>query len=83
MGWLALLSIRQMTDALPPGALIGLAVGGVIYTLGAVVYVMKKPDFFPGVFGFHELWHIFVILAALAHFIAIAGYIAPAAIPGT
>jgi hemolysin III len=83
MGWLSLLAVRQIVAALPPGALVGLAAGGIIYTLGAVVYIIKKPDFVPGVFGFHELWHLFVILAALAHFIAIAGYVAPAAIMGT
>jgi hemolysin III len=82
MGWLSLLSVREVMAALPPGALIGLAVGGIIYTLGAVVYILKKPDLFPGKFGFHELWHLFVILAALAHFMAIAGFIAPAALAG-
>jgi len=76
MGWLAVLAIRPILAALSPGALFWLAAGGIIYTLGAVVYILKKPDFVPGVFGFHELWHLFVILAALAHYIAIAGYIA-------
>ena len=65
------------TEGLPPKlALVWLALGGIIYTLGAVIYILKKPDFVPGIFGFHELWHLFVILAALAHYIAIAGYIA-------
>jgi hemolysin III len=76
MGWLAVLAVRPMLAALPLGALLWLAAGGIIYTLGAVVYILKKPDFVPNVFGFHELWHLFVILAALAHYIAIAGYIA-------
>ena len=79
MGWLSLLSIKEVLRALPAGALIGLGLGGVIYTLGAVVYVTKKLDFLPGRFGFHAVWHIFVILGALAHFISIAVYIAPAA----
>ena len=83
MGWLSLISVRQITAALPPGALIGLAAGGITYTLGAVVYILKKPDFIPGVFGFHELWHLLVILAALAHFISIAGHVAPATILAT
>jgi hemolysin III len=76
MGWLALLAVRPMLASLPAGALFWLAVGGIIYTVGAVIYILQKPDFVPGVFGFHELWHLFVILAALAHYIAIAGYIA-------
>jgi len=76
MGWLAVLAVRPILAALSPGALFWLAAGGIIYTLGAVVYILKKPDFVPGAFGFHELWHLFVILAAVAHYIAIAGYIA-------
>lgn len=76
MGWLALLAARPVLAALSSGALFWLAAGGLIYTFGAVIYILKKPDFVPGVFGFHELWHLFVILAALAHYIAIAGYIA-------
>ncbi len=78
MGWLALAAIGEMLRVMPVGAMVWLLIGGVTYTLGAVVYITKKLDFFPGKFGFHEVWHIFVILAALAHFIAIAVYIAPA-----
>jgi hemolysin III len=79
MGWLSLLSIREMLRMLPAGALIGLGIGGVIYTLGAAVYITKRLDYFPDQFGFHAVWHIFVILGALVHFISIAVYIAPAA----
>ena len=50
-----------------------LIAGGVIYTLGAVVYITKIFNFKPGVFGFHEMWHIFVMLAAAAHFVAVLG----------
>jgi hemolysin III len=62
---------------MPAGALFWLVAGGLFYTGGAVVYILKKPDFLPGVFGFHEVWHIFVILGALSHFIVIAAFIAP------
>jgi hemolysin III len=78
MGWLPLLSIRELLRMLPAGALIGIGIGGVIYTLGAAVYITKRLDFFPDRFGFHAVWHVFVILGALAHFITIAVYIAPA-----
>lgn len=78
MGWLSFTAIGEMLRALPAGALTWLIIGGVTYTLGAMVYITKRLDFFPGKFGFHEVWHIFVILAALAHFIAIAVYVAPA-----
>ena len=77
MGWLAILGIREILAAMPVGAITWLVAGGLIYTLGAVVYITKRMDFRPDVFGFHEVWHIFVILGALAHFIMIAAYVAP------
>ena len=78
MGWLSLLMIGQMLAHLPVGALIWLLAGGLFFTLGAVIYITKILDFVPGVFGFHEVWHIFVILGALSHFIVILIYVAPA-----
>jgi hemolysin III len=73
MGWLCLAAIGEMLAVLPAWVLSWMVIGGVLYTLGAVVYATKKMDFWPGVFGFHEVWHIFVILAAAAHFIAVLG----------
>jgi hemolysin III len=77
MGWLSILAVREIFTRMPAPALFWLALGGVAYTAGAIVYMLKKPDFIPGVFGFHEVWHIFVILGCLAHFLLIAIYIAP------
>jgi hemolysin III len=77
MGWLCILGIQEILAALPLGAIAWLVSGGIIFTLGAVVYITKTMDFLPGVFGFHEVWHIFVILGALAHYIMIAAYVAP------
>ena len=77
MGWLSLMAIRQILLFMPVGALVCLLLGGLFFTVGAVVYILKKPDFFPGIFGFHEIWHIFVILGCLSHFILIAAYVAP------
>jgi len=76
MGWLVVSATGEMLDKLPAGALICLIAVGLIYTLGAIIYITKKLDFKPGVFGFHEVWHIFVILAAAAHFISILVFIA-------
>jgi len=73
MGWLAVGAAGQMLAALPAWVLTWLIIGGVIYTLGAVVYITKIFNFKPGVFGFHEMWHIFVLLAAAAHFVAVLG----------
>jgi hemolysin III len=52
-----------------------LAAGGVLYTAGAVVYAVRRPDPWPRVFGFHELFHAFVVAAAAAHFAAMAGWV--------
>jgi hemolysin III len=77
MGWLSLAATSEILAALPAGALLALVLGGVFFTLGAVVYVARKPDFRPGTFGFHEVWHLFVILGCLCHFALMALYVAP------
>ncbi|MFZ5920557.1 MAG: PAQR family membrane homeostasis protein TrhA [Chloroflexota bacterium] len=77
MGWLCISAVGEMTTALTPFAMTWLIVGGVVYTLGAVVYATKIFNFVPGKFGFHEVWHIFVIVAALAHFVAVLGVVIP------
>ena len=77
MGWLCISAIGQMTVVLTPYALAWLIIGGVIYTIGAVVYVGKLLDFVPGKFGSHEVWHIFVLLGALAHFLAVLDFVLP------
>ncbi len=73
MGWLCIAAVGEMLAVLPAWVITWLIVGGVIYTLGAIVYVTKIFNFAPGVFGFHEVWHIFVMLAAAAHFVAVMG----------
>jgi len=78
MGWLSVAAVGEILSTVPPGALFWLVLGGLFYTGGAVVYILKKPDPFPGVFGFHEIWHIFVILGAFSHFALMFIYIAPA-----
>ena len=75
MGWLCLAAIGQMLAVLPVWVISWLIAGGIIYSLGAVVYITKIFNFFPGVFGFHEVWHIFVMVAAAAHFVAVLGVV--------
>jgi hemolysin III len=72
MGWLSV-AAGQMLSALPVWVFTWLIVGGIVYTLGAIIYATKIFNFKPGVFGFHEVWHIFVLLAAAAHFVAVMG----------
>lgn len=73
MGWLCVGAAGQMLAVLPAWVFAWLLAGGIIYTLGALVYITKVFNFRPGVFGFHEVWHIFVMLAAAAHFVAVMG----------
>lgn len=76
LGWMSLLAIQQILTRLPLGALIWLAMGGLFFTVGALIYIFKWPNFKPGVFGFHEVWHIFVILGAYSHYVLIAAFVA-------
>jgi hemolysin III len=78
MGWMAVLVIKPMMAVIPTGGLLWMLAGGLLYTIGAVIYITKKLDFYPGVFGFHEVWHVFVTLAAACHFIMIYRYVAMA-----
>lgn len=71
MGWLCVFALPQMLAHLPAVSIYWLVTGGILYTVGAVIYITKRMDFFPETFGFHEVWHIFVLLAAAAHFAAV------------
>lgn len=68
MGWIAVFMIYPMRFY--PDILLWIFIGGLFYTIGAVIYAIKKPNLFKG-FGFHELFHIFVLLGTISHFIAI------------
>ncbi len=61
MAWTMLIFVPQLARTLPAASLIWLGVGGLLYSVGALIYATKKPDFRPGVFGFHEVWHLFVL----------------------
>ena len=76
MGWAALIVARPVLDAAPAGFLIWIIAGGIFYSAGAVVYVSKRPDPVPGVFGFHEIWHLFVMAGSFSHYWAVLTYIA-------
>ena len=76
MGWLAVIVIYPLVNAIQIGALIWLSIGGLFYTIGAVIYALKKPDPYPGILGFHEIFHLFVLLGTLSHFWMIYRYIA-------
>ncbi|MBI9049699.1 MAG: hemolysin III family protein [Anaerolineaceae bacterium] len=72
MGWLCIMAVGEMLRTMSPAAIAWLLIGGVLYSVGAIIYITKKLDFIPGIFGFHEIWHIFVLLAAASHWLMIA-----------
>lgn len=71
MGWLVV-AFYPVLDRIPADALRWMAYGGLSYTFGAVIYATKWPNPYPKWFGFHEIWHLFVIGGAFCHFWAIA-----------
>jgi hemolysin III len=77
LGWVAIATFPQLVDKLGWLAVAGLALGGVLYTAGAVIYARGRPNPVPGVFGYHEVFHALVIAAAAAHFAVIAFAVAP------
>jgi len=78
-GWVAVGIIPMVASETGVTATMLLAVGGLLYTVGAVVYARQRPDPVPAVFGYHEVFHVLVIAAALAHYAAVALYALPAA----
>ena len=76
MGWMAVWVIKPLLQSMPAAGLWWMLSGGLTYSIGALIYITKKLDLLPGVFGFHEVWHVFVSLAALCHFVMIYRYIA-------
>jgi hemolysin III len=79
VGWVAVLALPQLADRAGVAPLVLLAVGGGLYSLGALVYALRRPDFWPRTYGFHEVFHTLVIAAAVVHFVAMAGWVVPSA----
>jgi len=78
LGWVAVAALPQLAGAIGVGGTMLLGLGGVLYTLGAVVYAVKRPDPVPSVFGYHEVFHTLVIAAAALQCAVIALWILPA-----
>lgn len=75
MGWLVIVGIYPLVQSLPVAAVVWLVAGGVVYSLGAVIYAVKWPNPFPRHFGFHEIFHLFVIGGSACHFMVMYYYI--------
>ena len=75
LGWVAVAAAPTLVQKLTATQLALVFAGGVLYTVGVVVLGSKRPDPFPRVFGYHEVWHVMVVAAAVCHFIAIQSVI--------
>jgi len=76
LGWVGVVAVPDLLEVgVVPAVLV--FVGGGLYTLGAVAYALKRPNPRPAVFGYHEIFHLLVIGAAITHFVAIAAYVLP------
>ena len=76
-GWVAIVALPQLWEKMGPVGVGLIALGGLLYTAGAIVYATRRPDPSPEVFGYHEIFHLFVIAAAAAQYAAIAIYALP------
>ncbi|HEY7950615.1 MAG TPA: hemolysin III family protein [Solirubrobacterales bacterium] len=79
IGWVALIAFPELWSEMGAAGTLLVAAGGLLYTVGAVVYATQRPDPNPRVFGYHEVFHLLVIAAAAAHFAAVAFFALPAA----
>ena len=79
LGWAAVIAIPQLLGELQIAPLVLFVAGGVLYSIGAIIYARQRPDPWPRTFGFHEIFHALVIAAAAAHYIAVVGWVLPAA----
>ena len=71
LGWVAVFILTDILQIAGVTSLVLLAVGGVLYTLGGVAYALKWPNPWPGVFGYHEVFHAMTVVAAICHYIAV------------
>lgn len=77
MGWSAVFWGPEFYRQLGAGAVILLALGGLCYTVGVVIFLSKRPKLFPRIFSYHELFHVLVVTASALHFVAILVYAIP------
>jgi hemolysin III len=79
LGWLSLIALPQLIDRVSPGGLALLGAGGLLYSAGAVVYAIRRPDPVPMVFGYHEVFHALVVAAVACQYASVAFFVLPGA----
>ena len=78
LGWVGVVAFPQLLK-LSPVAIVLVAVSGILYTAGAVVYARRRPDPHPQVFGYHELFHVLTVAAVACEYVVVAFYVLPRA----
>jgi hemolysin III len=68
MGWLALVALPQLVSGMTPAEVVLMVAGGLFYTVGAIIFASRRPDPRPEVFGYHEIWHSFMVAGAGCHY---------------
>ena len=77
LGWVAVATFPELWSSMGVAGTLLVAAGGLLYTAGAVVYAVQRPNPSPAIFGYHEIFHLLVIAAAVAHFSAVAFFALP------
>ena len=77
MGWLSVIIVYPLAKAMNIETILWLLIGGISYTVGAVIYGLQRPNPFPNTFGFHDIFHVFVLAGSALHFVFMLRYIAP------
>jgi hemolysin III len=75
LGWISILFIYPIFKAMPISGFVWLVLGGLFYTIGSIIYAIKSERLRIGLFGFHEIFHLFILLGTLSHFIMINNYV--------
>jgi hemolysin III len=71
LGWVAVFVMPELLHSAGVAAFVLIVAGGLVYTVGGLVYALRRPNPVPGVFGFHEVFHLCTLIAALCHYVAI------------
>jgi len=77
VGWVGVVAVPQLLSKVGVAPFVLFLLGGVLYSAGATIYAVRRPNPWPSVFGFHEIFHTLVIAAALVHFVAMAAWVVP------
>lgn len=75
LGWVAVVALPELAPRLGAGGLTLVLAGGLAYTAGAVIFATRRPNPFPGTFGYHEVFHVLVIAAVACHYAAVAFFV--------